>query len=312
MKDPMSIVSTRGNTVEEEFLVSATVVKSKKIIACWGDPNKVVFPRSALKPIQAIPMEQDLSLEYLALACSSHNGEKDHVYKIKQWLKNELINENELLCPPADPENPKILNELIKNKESTTMFHSSCSGKHVSMLLLSKKLKDSKKYNNVESSTQKLILDTIRKYCEFEPHIIEKDGCGVPAVGLPMYNLALGYLNLSRKNPKIIKAMRTYPHLVAGTGRIDTMICNSTSGKVLVKTGASGQHVVMIPDYDISITIKQHDGGYTGSVIALTNILKNLNILTSTEITKLRPYFEKNVLSNDGGVVGRTFIWSNI
>ena len=54
---PLVVEVTRGDSVESQHLVDAVVVNvDGSLVEAWGDPDRRVLPRSALKPIQAIPM----------------------------------------------------------------------------------------------------------------------------------------------------------------------------------------------------------------------------------------------------------------
>ena len=55
--DPVLVEILRGDLVESRHRGAAVVVDAKgKIVACWGDIERPVFARSAIKPLQALPL----------------------------------------------------------------------------------------------------------------------------------------------------------------------------------------------------------------------------------------------------------------
>ena len=87
MSNPILIEVTRGALVESVHRGAIAVVDAKgQTRVGVGDVGRRVFPRSAVKALQALPLvESGAADRYgfgtieLALACSSHNGEPRHV-----------------------------------------------------------------------------------------------------------------------------------------------------------------------------------------------------------------------------------------
>ena len=83
---PIEITVTRGNMVESRHWVDAVVADADGTIhSCHGDVSQPVFPRSAIKALQALPLIESgaadrfgLEPRHIALACASHNGEPMH------------------------------------------------------------------------------------------------------------------------------------------------------------------------------------------------------------------------------------------
>ena len=73
---------------------SAVIVNAGgTVVARWGDHMQPVYPRSAVKPLQAIPLLETGAAEAfglgdseIALACASHGGEKQHTEAVRRWL----------------------------------------------------------------------------------------------------------------------------------------------------------------------------------------------------------------------------------
>ena len=65
-----------------------------------------MYPRSALKPLQAVGMLRaglDLENELLALVCASHSGERFHTDGVRRILGLGGLDESVLQTPPDWP-----------------------------------------------------------------------------------------------------------------------------------------------------------------------------------------------------------------
>src|SRR5262245_37581989 len=94
MSNPILVDFTRGTLVESMHRGAAAVSDALgRLLFSVGDVERPIFPRSALKPIQAVPLVESgaadayrLSDEELALACASHSGEPMHTTRVLAWL----------------------------------------------------------------------------------------------------------------------------------------------------------------------------------------------------------------------------------
>jgi L-asparaginase II len=71
-----------------------------EMTAVFGDEERPTFPRSCLKPLQALALVESgaadaygVSEAELALACASHSGEKKHISAVADWLKRLGLDE---------------------------------------------------------------------------------------------------------------------------------------------------------------------------------------------------------------------------
>ena len=85
--NPILVEALRGGAIESAHRGAVAVLDSRggQVLAL-GDIERPVFPRSAVKLLQALPLVASgaadalqLGDEELALACASHNGEPAHV-----------------------------------------------------------------------------------------------------------------------------------------------------------------------------------------------------------------------------------------
>ena len=91
---PLVVECTRGPAVESRHLVDVAVVDAAgRLVQGWGETETIVYPRSAIKSVQVLPLIESgaaerhaVSDEEIALACSSHNGQPEHVAVVRGWL----------------------------------------------------------------------------------------------------------------------------------------------------------------------------------------------------------------------------------
>ena len=84
---------TRGDRIESRHEVDVAVVDVEgRLVRAHGYAGRDVMPRSAAKPIQALPLLGTGAADAfglgdieLALACASHDGEPRHVEAILAW-----------------------------------------------------------------------------------------------------------------------------------------------------------------------------------------------------------------------------------
>ena len=95
-----------------DFKLEFGTNSSGEILQEWGNSEKLIYPRSALKPIQSLNLYKDgvaedlnISDEYIALTTASHHSEIFHQKMVIKWLEKINLNEDELCCGPDWPWN---------------------------------------------------------------------------------------------------------------------------------------------------------------------------------------------------------------
>ena len=87
MTNPVVVEATRGDLVESSHRGAGAVVDADgRVVMIFGDADRAVYPRSAVKALQALPLVASgaadrlgLSDKEIALSCASHSGSEDHV-----------------------------------------------------------------------------------------------------------------------------------------------------------------------------------------------------------------------------------------
>ncbi len=290
MQHPEALVEvTRGTIVESRHFGHAVIARNNgEIVAAWGDPAKVVLPRSSAKMLQALPLLESgagahLSTEQLALACASHSAEDMHVSRVSSWLSDLGLDEHALCCGPTPSLDQERRHQMIRDGQPYTRLHSDCSGKHAGFLTLSKHLGADLNYVEVEHPVQKAVKATIEDLaCEDSPGF-GIDGCAAPNFAVSLQGMARamaqfatfgnGSSSRDRACVALREAMMKHPELVSGSRRSCNDLMRAAKGKAAVKSGAEGFYVAILPDAGLGIALKIEDGATRASAAAMAALL---------------------------------------
>ena len=277
----------RDGLTEQEHRGFVVLADKERSFDFIGDAKNIPFYlRSCAKPLQAsllidygMDKLYDMTEEEIALCCASHSGEKIHTDIACRLLEKIGLDETYLKCGFHKPLSKTRQAEMLINKESETVLHNNCSGKHIMMLGLSKmKGWDLKHYDNINHPLQIEIKNKIYELCHIKSKFpITKDGCGVPIVSMPLTNMLLGYLNLfcDPKYKKIKNAFLNNPYIIGGEDRTDTKIMQNSDG-IIAKVGAGGLCIVVNTKIEEAFVVKISDCDMRARELVVCQILKNL------------------------------------
>src|ERR671916_224968 len=226
------------------------------VLDATGDPDAYVYPRSSAKPFQALPLVLSGAAEAfgltdreLAVACASHNAEEPHLAAVRSILKKAGLTEDDLQSGAHLPLYEPEADELIRSGEEPRPIHGNCSGKHAGMLAVCvREGYEVATYRDPAHPLQRRILGLIAGVCGLREDevLVAGDNCGVPTFALPLRSFATGLARIATGKGlpdelalaamRIRDAMREQPFMVAGSGRFDTDLMESTD--LLVKSGA--------------------------------------------------------------------------
>ena len=323
--NPVLVEVTRGEMVESRHRGSAVVVDTRgKIAASWGNHGAAVYPRSAVKPLQAIPLVESGAAEAyglgdaeIALACASHAGEARHIETVAAWLERIGLDQSDLECGPYWPMNEDASRALAARGQTPTAIHNNCSGKHAGFLATAvHKGEKTKGYVRFEHPVQQRILGTLEAMCGLDlgdaPRGI--DGCAIPTIAIPLENLAWGMARFGAPGElsdsraaacrRIAGAMAAEPFMVAGTGRYCTEIMQVTGGAALVKTGAEGVFCAALPQFGLGVALKCDDGAGRAAEVMLSAVLRHIGVLDDPMEAKLAARITAPVTNRSGRHVG--------
>jgi L-asparaginase II len=303
MSNPVIAEATRGGIVESRHTGAYAIVDSNgRLVASAGRIDQPVFPRSAIKALQCLAMVESgaadhfgLTDEELALACSSHNGEPEHVRVAAQMLAKAGNAESLYECGAHWPSEQKDIHAMVREGAEPRAIHNNCSGKHAGMLALARELGvNPEGYTGLDHPVQQKIAQTIGELCDVDlskqPWGI--DGCSVPTWAIPLRNMALGFARFTRRGPaadRIISAVRKHPFMVAGSNRFCTKIMEAVP-RVFVKTGAEGVFCACVPHAGLGLALKCDDGASRAAEAATASVLASLDCWTAEERAKLEGF----------------------
>lgn len=324
MEPPVAVEVWRGARVESRHSVQVCVATPEgAVVHALGDVAAEVYPRSSLKPFQALALVESgaadafgLGEAEIALACASHNGEPMHVERVERWLAALGLGVDALACGGQLPGHPPAAAALLREGQEPRRSHDNCSGKHTGMLTAVRHLGlPVEGYTDPAHPLQARIAADVAELAGLDALPTPgTDGCSAPIWPLPLHALATATARLAapgRLAParraaleRIAAAMRRHPELVAGTGRCCTLLMRELP-EVTVKTGAEGVFIAALHGPGLGLALKVVDGATRAAEVALLACLRALGVLPSELGGALGRLALPAILSRRGEVVGR-------
>lgn len=267
-----------------------------QITESWGDPRRLIFPRSSCKMLQALPMVESgafdaagLTEAHLALSCASHQGEPIHTDMVRNWLRDLGLGESDLRCGAHVPYSDDARDALILAHAQPCQLHNNCSGKHSGFLTANKHIKGHSEYVELDHPVQRAVLAATEEVTGETSAGHGIDGCSAPNFLTSISGLARAMARFAAASDagdsrqkamvRIRDAMRRYPQLVAGTGQVGTELTPAMNGRVALKVGAEGTFVGIVPELKLGFAIKIDDGSPRARDAAAVAVLTHLGML---------------------------------
>lgn len=281
MRNPVLIELTRGALVESVHAGALAVVQAGgMLVSAVGSVTAPIFPRSAIKPLQAIPFVETGAADRfgfgapeIALSCASHTGTPAHAALARSMLQRTGLSPEALACGVHEPMDTPTARAMIRQGAAPTALNHNCSGKHSGMLATAVHNEEpTEGYWRPDHPVQMRIACVLEDLagCRLSPDACGIDGCSVPNWAMPLAALAQAFaclatgqgLNAERALTcrRIVQACWTHPDLVAGPGRLVTQAMERLPGKVLLKSGAEGVCCGALPERGLGFAIKIDDG----------------------------------------------------
>jgi L-asparaginase II len=324
--DPVLVEALRGARIESRHCGAVAVCDADgSEVFALGDIEAPVFPRSAIKALQALPMVEsgaadrlDLSAAEIALACSSHSGEPIHVTTALAMLAKCGRGAEALECGAHWPLNSEAARALAARGEQPDALHNNCSGKHAGFICLSCAAGiDPAGYVEPAHFAQREVKAALEAMtgARLGEDARAIDGCSIPTYATPLKALALAFARFGTGNglpparalaaKRIREAVAAHPDLVAGAGRFDTLIAQVLGLRAFAKTGAEGVYCGAFPELGLGVAIKCADGAGRAAETAMAALIARFLPLSDAERATLAARFEP-VLRNWNGIeVGR-------
>ncbi len=323
--NPLLVEITRGSLVESRHRAAYALVDTKgHVVRSAGDVERPIYPRSAIKSLQALAMVESgaaeqfsLSQAEIALACASHNGEAAHTRTVAAWLARLGLTVEDLGCGPQLPSCEETLRALFAAGGEAGPQHNNCSGKHSGLLTLARKLgAPTKGYLKIHHPVQQRVLGVLESMTGLELGAAPRgtDGCGIPTIGIPLGNLALAMARLGNPDDQpdarqeaclaVRKAAAAEPFMLGGTGDFVTEVMAVTGLRALVKNGAEGVYCASFPDLGLGLALKVDDGAGRAAKVLMGRFLLALDVLSEDEAETLKEVLAPPILNRAGLVVG--------
>ncbi len=322
--NPVLIEVTRGECVESRHRGAFVIAEaSGKIVCAAGDPHMPVYPRSAVKPLQAIPLIETgaadrfgLTDKELALACASHKGEPAHVEAVNAWLARIGLSHAALECGVQAPRTPAAAKDAILAGAPLTAAYHNCSGKHTGFLTACVACGDTPSgYIEPGHPAQKRVRQALAEMtgCDLSAAPVASDGCGIPTYRIPLMSLATGMARLADPSQlpqaradaarRLLAAMAAEPFFVNGSGGFATAAM-AVAPSVRVKGGAEGVYAAILPELGLGMALKIDDGAARAAECAAAHILRGLGCFGAAQEQRLRAFLVPLIKTDAGRDAG--------
>jgi L-asparaginase II len=324
MSNPVLVEVLRGALVESRHTGAVAVVDADggRVLAL-GDVGQAVYPRSAVKALQALPLIETgaadrygLGAEALALACASHSGELGHVATAMRMLALAGLDADALRCGAHWPIHQPSAQALARAGGSAGAIHNNCSGKHAGFLCLACAIEsDRAHYTDAAHPVQRLVKAALEDLtgAALSQDVCAIDGCSVPTWAMPLASLARGFarfgtgMGLAPERAKAAARLReacaAHPWHVAGTGRFCTEVMQRFGARVFVKTGAEGVYCAALPEQGLGVAVKCDDGAGRAAEVMMAATLARL-LPGSADRAALEPLVRPTLRNWNGIAVG--------
>lgn len=295
--NPILVEVARGGHVESFHRGAVVVVDADGcVIQAWGDVERPIYPRSAVKPLQALPLVASdaadrfgLTDAEIALACGSHAGEPLHVATAESMLRKASQDGSCLECGVHWPLSEAVTRELAGRGQLPSTLHNNCSGKHAGFICLARHRgldpvgyvkPDHPAMREVTKALAYVTGTVLNESCR------AIDGCSIPTFAMPLRSVATGFARLgtgchltstlTSAAVRIRAAIAAAPFMLAGLGRFDTRIATAFGEAVLCKCGAEGVAAAAIPGQGLGLAIKIDDGAGRAAEVAMAALLRRI------------------------------------
>jgi L-asparaginase II len=335
MTHPILVEALRGGIVESQHRGAVAVVDATgRVHTALGDIDRPVFPRSAVKLLQALPLVAGgaadalgLTDAELALACASHQGQAEHAATAAAMLARCGLDASALECGTHWPYDEAEQRALARRGEEPSALHNNCSGKHAGFVCLGCHLAGRRGdaarafltgYVGRQHPVMREVTAALAAATGFDPQRADHgiDGCSIPTWAIPLRALALGFARVATGQGlaaehaaaarRLRRAVAAAPQLVAGSGRFDTRVMAALGERLFCKVGAEGVYCAALPELGLGVAVKIDDGNNARACeVVMAAVAEALLPLQGEELALLRGYSDAPLLNRRGLEVGR-------
>ena len=326
MPNPVLVEVTRGPVVESRHRGMAVVIDGDgKVVMRLGEVETPVFPRSAVKSMQALPLVESGAADAygfgaceLALACASHSGEPEHMRLAGDMVARAGLSEADFECGRHWSSEQKVLIQQARAGDKPDQLGNNCSGKHAGFLCLSCHAGvDHHGYVGYDHFVQASVRDVMGDLtgAAHGHDNCGTDGCSIPTYAAPLDRIAHSFAHMAsgaglgperaRAAQRLMAACMAEPFYVAGTGRACTTLMSLAPGRIFAKTGAEGVFCAALPEKGFGIALKCEDGSTRGAEAMIGAVLAKLFADDRDLSEKLGDWSRKTLRNWNGIEVGQ-------
>ncbi len=323
---PISVDIGRAGWIESRHDVHAVVCRPDgSIVTCWGDPDFATIPRSAIKPFQSVPLIETGTADALAfppaliaLSSASHDGAPKHIAWLDRLMRQLGVDDQALECGAHAPYNQDAADALIRDGKSPCRIHNNCSGQHLGFIATA--MHEQENYHGYTEPAHPVQRRAMGVIEEMTGTVIDRatlaiDGCNAPTFALPLRGLATAAARLAVPDDlpadraatlnRIFSACVAFPELVAGEGRLDTLMMRAMEGGGITKIGAEGVVIGALRDLGIGFALKVADGAKRAGDAAAARLLLALGAIPRSNAALVQSWAEPIIQSAAGTNVGQ-------
>ncbi|TSD12365.1 asparaginase [Curtobacterium sp. KBS0715] len=271
------------------------------VIDSVGDVTASIYPRSTMKPFQALAVRRAGALfsdEELVLTTASHAGTAAHQALALHMLESFDHVEADLGCPPDMP----FDRGTARTMDGPRRLAMNCSGKHAGMLAACRVNGwDEPTYLDIEHPLQQRVRSVVEEYTHETVDLVGTDGCGAPVFPLTLTGLARGFAGVVARadddSAALTDAVLAHPWAIDGVGRANTVTIERL--QVLAKLGAEGVMVMGLPG-GAAVAVKVLDGSQRAGTLAALALLERNGLVASDGVAEVLEATGERVLG--GGV----------
>ncbi len=332
--NPILVEVLRGNTVESVHRGSLVALDADGgVVVALGDIDRPIFPRSAVKALQALPLVESGAADQLklgdaelAIACASHNGEPEHVRTAAGMLAKAGVGEGVLECGPQWP-NEGFGRALATSGLPAGALHNNCSGKHAGFVCLGCVMAASAGHSDdlagflsgyvaPDHPVMREVTAALQSTTGFDPASAPRgtDGCSIPTFGIELRRLARAFARFGsgvglrdghqRAARRLRSAVAAAPFMVSGTGRFDTQVMQRFGERVFCKVGAEGVYCAALPERGLGVAIKIDDGQARAAEVAMAAVIAALVEMNADEGRLIESLARPPLFNRNGIAVG--------
>jgi L-asparaginase II len=296
----------RSGLTESRHLGAALAVDAAgEVLNSLGDVDALVYPRSSLKPFQAITvLRSGVELEgaHLVLASASHSGTPAHLEVVAQLLERAGLTEDALQCPldwPGDPEAAAV----ARTSGARRRMAMNCSGKHAAFLLACVENGwSTADYLDPAHPLQARIRDTVEEFTGEPVGGVGVDGCGAPLFAVTLRGLATAFSRLARGEnatgpdagaARLVDAIRANAWAIEGPGRPNTVVIHELG--LVAKGGAEGVMAMGAAD-GTAVALKALDGSHRVTSLVALELLARAGAIPRSEADRVAALTTERVL----------------